>query len=54
MKNAKLNKKKEKEWFFNIIEESLLNENFNKKYPNYAGGRIEIWRRRISQFTPTP
>jgi len=32
-------------WFFNVVEEGLMNEDFNKKHPNYAGGRIEIWHR---------
>ena len=33
---------KEKKWFLSSTEYALLNEKFNKKYPNYKGGRIEM------------
>mgnify|MGYP001564866111 FL=1 len=38
-------KKIEKKWFFNIIEEAILNQDFEKKHPKNAGGRIEIWHK---------
>jgi len=37
--------KKEKAWFFNIVEEAILNQDFEKKHPNFAAGRIEIWHK---------
>lgn len=45
MRDKKLSTKIEKQWFFSVVEETLLNEDFNKKYPDYAGGRIEIWHK---------
>lgn len=30
-------------WWFSVVEEAILNEDFIKEHPNYAGGRIEIW-----------
>ena len=38
-------KKKEKIWMFSVVEEMILNEDFNKKHPNMAGGRIEIFHK---------
>jgi len=36
---------KEKEFYFSVVEEGIQNEEFIKKYPDYAGGRIEIWHK---------
>ncbi len=33
----------EKKFFFSIIEEAILNQDFEEEHPNYVGGRIEIW-----------
>lgn len=30
-------------WWFSVVEEAILNREFTKEHPNYAGGRIEIW-----------
>jgi len=40
MGNKKVKKQK---LFFSVVEEAILNEDFNKAHPNYAGGRIEIF-----------
>ena len=35
-------RKIKKKLFFSVVEEMILNEDFIKKHPDYAGGRIEI------------
>jgi len=34
---------KKKKIFFSVVEEMILNKDFIKKHPDYAGGRIEIF-----------
>lgn len=40
-----INKKIEKKFMFSVVGEFILNEDFIKKHPDYAGGRIEIWHK---------
>lgn len=38
-------KKKPKKFFFSCVGQALLNERFNKKYPDYDSFRIEIFHK---------